>query len=96
MDRSDFAQRTDGWWGFFVKENLVPVVLSEFGMAQDPGWTKTQIWTTRQNGDLCRKAVKNQIVQMLFDDTFFWGGYGGNHLVKYGGHAHIPWWVTCS
>ena len=35
-DRSDFSAQTDAWWGFLVKENAVPVILTEFGMSQDP------------------------------------------------------------
>lgn len=34
-DRSNFATQTDAWWGFLVKENLVPVILTEFGMSQE-------------------------------------------------------------
>lgn len=37
-DRSNFATQTDAWWGFLVKENLVPVILTEFGMSQEPVW----------------------------------------------------------
>lgn len=36
-DRSDFMARTDLWWGYLVREKLAPVLLSEFGMAQEMG-----------------------------------------------------------
>ena len=34
-DRADFAARTDLWWGYLVREKIAPVLLSEFGMAQE-------------------------------------------------------------
>ncbi|CAJ1396118.1 unnamed protein product [Effrenium voratum] len=32
-DLSDFANRTDQWWGYLSKQGIAPVLVSEFGMA---------------------------------------------------------------
>ncbi|OLQ09430.1 hypothetical protein AK812_SmicGene6958 [Symbiodinium microadriaticum] len=32
---ADFAQRSEQWWGYLVKQGIAPVVVTEFGMSHD-------------------------------------------------------------
>lgn len=65
-DRSDFSAQTDAWWGFLVKENAVPVILTEFGMSQDwQGDATAALWFS-QISEYIKSAKKGGL------DWMYW------------------------